>query len=315
MSSLYSARRRSAAAYILVAALVMPACTVSFGGRRPDREVPPRSENIVIGAFNFSESRVLAAVYEQALEAAGFDADVLSDVGPREVIEPALEQDQIDIAIEYLGAALAFVQPEALDRDHDRDGAFRLLQEALAAKGVQAFPPAPGENRNEFVVTAATAKEHNLRKLSDLQQIDSESSFGGPPECASRPLCLQGLEKTYQLEFSSFTPLDSGGPQSVAALEAGEVDVALLFTTNPAIEAGHLVALEDDRHLQPPENILPVVRSEVVEEQGERFASTLNEVTSRLTTPELRKLNAAVDIEHRTPEDAASEWLNEQGLT
>jgi osmoprotectant transport system substrate-binding protein len=306
--------RSRAAALILGLALAMPGC-VSTGRMRADLEIPARSDNIVIGAFNFSESRVLAEVYRQALELNGFETDVLSDVGPREVIEPALEQHQIDMAIEYLGAALTFLDPDALQEERDVERAYRLLEQAFSTRGVQTLPPAPGENRNEFVVTAETAQEHGLRTLTDLQRVDSEFVFGGPPECAARPLCLQGLERTYQLEFASFIPLDSGGPQTVATLEGGEVDVALLFTTNPAIGPGRLIALRDDRHLQPPENILPVVREEVLEEQGDALVTTLNMVTRRLTTAELRTLNAMVDLQLKTPEDAASEWLTKQGIT
>ena len=294
----------------------MMSCAVNIGGsERPNDEVPPRSDNVVIGAFNFSESRVLAEVYGQALEASGFSTDVLHDVGPREVIEPALEQNQIDVAVEYLGASLAFLDPDAFATVTDRSHAYDLLRREFAAKGVRTFQPAPGENRNEFVVTSATAEENDLTKLSDLQKIDSNIVFGGPPECVARPLCLQGLERRYQLEFDSFLPLDAGGPQTVAALDAGEVDIALLFTTNPAIADGRLVALRDDRDLQPPENILPVARTEVVARYGEDFVATMDAVTRLLTTDALRSLNAEVELAQRTPEEAARDWLAEQGLT
>ena len=303
------------AASCIAVALTMASCSISVGGNRPDQEVPPRSDAIVIGAFNFSESLVLAEVYRQALESNGLRADVLSDVGPREVIEPALEQDQIDIAIEYVGAALAFLDPDALEGVTDPREAYTLLEDAFRAKGVRTLTPAPGENRNEFVVTAATADEYDLQKLSDLQKVDSDFVFGGPPECTARPLCLEGLKQAYQLEFASFIPLDSGGPQTVAALETGEVDVALLFPTNPAITEDRLVALKADRRLQPPENILPVVRDEVAADHGDALTETLDAVTERLTTEDLRKLNAEVEIAQKAPEDVAEEWLNEQGMT
>lgn len=304
-----------AASCFAMALATMVSCSISVGGDRPDQEVPPRSDAIVIGAFNFSESRVLAEVYRQALESRGFPSDVLSDVGPREVIEPALEQDQIDIAIEYLGAALAFLDPEALEGVTDPRVAYSLLEDAFGAKGVRTLTPAPGENRNEFVVTTATAEEFDLEKLSDLQKVDSDFVFGGPPECTARPLCLEGLNKTYQLEFASFIPLDSGGPQTVAALETGEVDVALLFTTNPAITEDRLIALKDDRRLQPPENILPVVRDDVADSHGDALVETIDAVTERLTTEDLRELNAEIEISQKAPEDVAEQWLKEQGLT
>lgn len=300
-------------AVLLILLLAATSC-VETGGEKADSEIPPRDPSILIGAFNFSESRVLAEVYRQALEANGFDADVLSDVGPREVIEPALEQEQIDIAIEYLGAALAFLDPDAVEDARTPQRAYELLDEAFADKNVELLSPAPGQNRNEYVVTAETAAEHDLATISDLQKVDSEMVFGGPPECPARPLCLQGLRSTYQLEFESFVPLDSGGPRTVAALETGEVDAALLFTTNPVISDERLVVLKDDRGLQPAENIVPVVRRELLEEHGRPLAATLDSVSRLLTDQELRFLNAEIDIEHKPAEAAASDWLQKHGL-
>ena len=299
---------------ILALVLLLSSC-VATGGERADAPIPERDERILIGAFNFSENQILAELYSQTLEQHGFDAHVLSNVGPREIIEPALEQEQIDIAVEYLGAALAFLDPEGLASATTRRETLASLRAAFGAKGVSVMSPAAAENRNEFVVTAETAEEFDLRSVSDLQKIDSDINFGGPPECPARPLCLEGLERTYQLEFASFVPLDSGGPQTIGALEAGDVDVALLFTTNPALTEGRLVALEDDRGLQPPENILHVIRDDVIAEYGEPFLQAMRSVTRRLTSEELRKLNTEVEIEHDTPAQAAFEWLEDQGIS
>jgi osmoprotectant transport system substrate-binding protein len=268
----------------------------------------------VIGAFNFSESQVLAEVYEHALDEAGFEAQVLENVGPREVIEPALEQDQIDVAVEYLGAALAFVDADAVAGPLTTGEALSLLRERLRERGIVPLEPAPGQNRNEIVVSAQTATENDLRAITDLQRIDGTLTFGGPAECPARPLCLQGLERLYQLDFGRFIALDTGGPLTTGALESGEVDVGLLFTTNPALAEGDLMALEDDRHLQPPENIVPVVRDEIASEHGEAFTDAIDEVTRLLTNEELRKLNAAIDLEHKSAHEAAREWLGEMGL-
>jgi osmoprotectant transport system substrate-binding protein len=115
--------------------------------------------------------------------------------------------------------------------------------------------------------------------------------FGGPPECPSRPLCLDGLENTYGLRFKEFRPLDAGGPLTVAALEGGEIDVGVLFTTSPAISVRRLVVLEDNRNLQPSENIVPVVRKEVAEAHGIEFTELVNSITKQLSTDPLRSLN------------------------
>ena len=306
--------RSAAALLVAVLALQLPACVQIGGSPRTGDDIPERTSDIVIGAFNFTESRVLAELYKQALQRRGFEAQVLENVGPREIMGPALEQDQIDLVVEYLGAALAFVDPEAAQTVGSSAEAHEALGEELSKRDVHAFALAPGQNRNEIVVSEDTAREHDLREISDLQAIDDALTFGGPPECPARPLCLQGLEDLYGLSFAGFVPLDSGGPHTVGALRAGDVDVALLFTTNPALAAGDLVVLEDDRELQPAENIVPVARKQVVEERGESFSATIDAVTSNLTNEELRELNSEVDIEHRAPSDVASDWLTVQGI-
>jgi osmoprotectant transport system substrate-binding protein len=142
----------------------------------------------------------------------------------------------------------------------------------------------------------------------------SELVFGGPPECPERPLCLGGLEDRYGLEFGAFEPLDAGGPVSVTALRSGNVDVALLFTTDAAIDQNDFVLLYDDLGLQPAENVTPVVRAEVVEAHGDGFVRVVDSVSALLTTEDLRELNARV-AEGATPKDVATAWLAEHGLS
>jgi osmoprotectant transport system substrate-binding protein len=267
----------------------------------------------VIGAFNFSESEVLAEVYRQALEAKGFDAELLGNVASREIMEPALEQAQIDMVVEYLGTALTFVDQDAASSVHSATEAKRALEEAFGSRGVEVLDPAPGQNRNEIVVTEDIADRYDLETISDLAPIADELTFGGPPECPGRPLCLVGLKKTYGLTFKAFQPLDSGGPVTVAALEGKEIDVALLFTTTPQITTDRLVVLEDDRHLQPAENIVPVIRRGVVD-HNESIVDALDRVTSHLTDEALREINQAASIEHSPVATVAAQWLRKEGL-
>jgi osmoprotectant transport system substrate-binding protein len=256
----------------------------------------------------------LAEVYAAALRDAGTDAEVLGEVASREIMEPALEQSQVDLVPEYLGTVLTFLGGERLDADTTVAQARRALASAFAERGIRVMEAAPGQNRNEIVVTEAFAAEHSLENISDLEDVDQDVAFGGPAECLSRPLCMVGLEGLYGLKFRDFTVLDSGGPATVAALTGGEVDVALLFTTNPQISERGLVVLEDDRHLQPPENVVPVVRADTVAALGLEALSAVDRVTARLSNEALRDLNGLVEIEGMTPAAAAGSWLDSQDL-
>jgi osmoprotectant transport system substrate-binding protein len=117
------------------------------------------------------------------------------------------------------------------------------------------------------------------------------------------------LEETYGLEFAEFRSLDTGGPITVEALETGEIDVGILFTTNPAIPANDLVPLEDDLGLQPHENVVPIVRTEVIDRFGEELVVLVDSVSAKLTTDELRDLNERVEQFGSSPATAATEWL------
>ena len=106
--------------------------------------------------------------------------------------------------------------------------------------------------------------------------------------------CLLGLKQVYGLRFRVFIPLDAGGPLTLQALQAGDIGVALLFSTDPAITADHLVVLADDRGLQPAENVVPLVRRDAVARYGPRLLAVLDTVSARLTTGSLRALDARV---------------------
>ena len=162
-------------------------------------------------------------------------------------------------------------------------------------------------------VTRRTAERLNVRTLSEMGQAAPELTFGGPPECSTRPYCLAGLERVYGLRFKEVVPLDAGGPLTRQALREGGVDVALMFTSDPAIGREGFVELADDRRLQPADNVTPLVRTEVLARAGPGLAQVVDSVSGRLTTDELRALNAMVEGGADVPAVAAS-WLKAQGL-
>jgi osmoprotectant transport system substrate-binding protein len=124
--------------------------------------------------------------------------------------------------------------------------------------------------------------------------------------------CLQGLKSTYGIEFKEFKPLDAGGPLTVAAVESGQVDVGLLFSTDAQIAAKGFVLLEDDKKLQAADNVIPVVRQDVHDKAG--FAARINDISKKITTEKLTALNGKVSIDKRDPADVAREFLKAEGL-
>ena len=297
--------RRTAAALCVGALVLGSAC-------RDPVESPPLPEStIVIGAFDFTEGAILASLYSQVLTSEGFDVSV-ETVATREIMEPALEQGHIDLVPEYQGTLLRFLRPLTdVGTFPDQRAA---LDVALETRGLVALESSPGQNQNVIVVTTQTASDLGLSKISDLKRVAGDLTFGGPPECPARPLCLLGLEDEYGLRFANFVPLDAGGPLTLAALVGGEIDVGLLFGTDPAIDRDGLAVLEDDQDLQPKENIVPVLRRAVLTENGDDLSDPLDELSAHLTTETLRQLNSQVLDVGLSPEEAAHHWLDEKGF-
>ena len=268
---------------------------------------------IDVASFDFPESMLLGEIYSQALEGAGYKVNRHIGLGSRELVMPALTQQVVDLAPEYLGTALHFASLGELEPSADQRATRALLDEVMKERGVTLLASAPGQNQNGFAITNDLAERLDLSAISDLADVDEGLMFGGPPECPQRLYCLMGLESVYGLEFDDFLATDSGGPVTLSTLIAGEVDVALLFTTDPAIERYNLMLLEDDRQLQPAENVTPVIRSELIEEHGPELAFTINAVTRHLSTQELRRLNGDLESGAANLRSVAAEWLARVG--
>ncbi len=297
---------------VVLALLVLASC--SPGGRAGTGRAVTGADTVVVASFNFPESVLLAEIYGQALEGAGVPVSRRHEVGPRELMEPALEQGLVDVVPEYLGSALAYLDPGALAATLDAGGIRDRLGEILAGRGVEVLRHAPAENQNGIVVTPETAARLDLDAVSDLGPHAAGLDFGGPRECRERPFCLVGLQERYGLAFARFVPLDSAGAQTRAALASGEVDVGLLFTTDGHLARGDFVLLADDRGLQPDENVVPLVRREAAERWGDVLVQRLDAVSAALTTEVLAGLNAEVGIERESPADVAADWLDDEGL-
>ena len=299
-------RVRSAAPLVLaVAVLVAGGCSQAAQGPPPE---DPHRPTVTITSFDFLESEILAEVYGQALRQAGYPVEVVPRLGPREIVEPALEQGRVDLVPGYLGSGLNFLQEQERVATADPRRTHALLQQGLAARGLRALDYAPAQDRNGFVVTGTMARRHQLERISDLRPIASQLTFGGPPECPGRPLCLKGLQNVYGLEFKQFQPMASRST-TAGALEMGEIDVGMLETTDANLLTHDFVQLEDDRRLQPAENVVPIVRKEILAAYGPALAGAVDAVTAQLNTRDLIHLNQRVQLQGVTPATVAAHWL------
>jgi osmoprotectant transport system substrate-binding protein len=298
----------------LVLAVACAACTTARSQAPTARGPGGGSAVITVGSFDFPESILLANLYADVLAGRGYPVRVLPDLGTRELVDPALMAGLIQLVPEYTGSALEFASIGQAHATANVAATARALATSMARRGLVTGRPAAAQDGNAIVVTAATAARYHLRTISDLARVARRLVFGGPPECPERPYCLPGLRLRYGLRFREFVPLDAGGPLTLQALTAGDINVALLFTTDPAIRARHLVVLADNRDLQPAENIVPVLRRATAHRFGPGLLAALNALSARLSVAALADLDAQVGPDGRAPRTVAERWIQAQGL-
>jgi osmoprotectant transport system substrate-binding protein len=263
---------------------------------------------MVVASFNFPESELLAAIYGLAMENAGIPVRLELNLGPREIVQPALEQGLVNLVPEYLGSALTSLEPTPAVAMSDPAAVRRELGRLLARWHVRVLASARAQDQNGLVVTRATARRLGLREVSDLARAAWRMTLAGPPECPTRPYCLPGLRAVYGLRFARFLAFETER-QRVAAVQAGVANVAVLFTTDGNLATGDLALLTDDRGLQPAENVVPVISAAAVRRYGKRLIDAVNAVSARLTSDGLTFLNWRIEGARKNILAEARGWL------
>ncbi len=307
--------RRRLAVLVLAAVVVAGACTAGDpSGTGPERSAPDGT--VVVASFDFAESRLLAEIYAQALEARGVTVQRELDLGSRELVWPALRQGHVDLVPEYAGSALDAAEALAGSgdgRDRNDAGAAAVaarLRAVVEPWGLTVLRPAAASNENVVAVTEAFARRHDLVTVGDLAAVAPGATLGGPVECPVRPRCLVGLGETYGLDFGRFVPL-AGEDLVRRALEDGVVDAGVLFATDASLASSGLVVLEDDRGLQSADNVVPVLRAPAATPE---VVAVLDDVSARLRTADLRLLDWRLANAGTTEAAEARAWLVRQGL-
>lgn len=319
---------RTATVLMLVGALALSSCgsggtaTVT-SSKLPTGQPGQGKPAVTIGTKNFTEQVILGQLYTQALRAKGFTINLKPGIGPTEVVSPALIRGLIDMYPEYTGVIVSVVQ--AMDTLAVPGGSVagstqppRTPQEAYdIAKKYEAslhfamLNMTPFYNTDVIVTTQAFARKHDLTSLGDLKRLKSFTN-AGPPENATRYQGVLGMRQAYGLTNAIFVPMKIG--TQYAALDSGKVETIAGFTTDPQLGSDRYVELADPKNIFGFQNVAPVIAEDVLEQQGPDFARTLNAVSATLTTPAMRRLNAQVVLDKRSPAEVAKQFLASNGL-
>ena len=255
-----------------------------------------------------SESSILAYVYGKALEHDGYTVTYKVNLGTREVVAPALKSGQIDLYPGYAATDLEYWDQSKGLATGDVTATATQLNQYLSQNQLIALTPSAAVDQNAFAMTKANSQKYNATKLSDLASIGNQLVLGAGPECPTRPYCQPGLKSTYGITFKDFKPLDTDGPLTRAAFANGTIQVGLVFSSDGDLNAKGLVVLQDDKHLEAADNVVPIMRQAAATDE---VKTLLNNIDAKLTTADLVTMNSQVSIQHQDPDAVAVAYLQQ----
>ena len=278
---------------------------------------------IIIGSQQYYSNEIIAELYAQMMEKTGLTVTRQYQIGQREVYLPELEAGKIHVIPEYGGNLLEYYSktsasggPTAAtatatssraagDTTSIQDTLLRTLPHSLTV-----LNPAEATDQDSLTVTKATAQAHSLTSIGDLASLGRSVTIAANSEFTTRPYGPKGLKAVYGVD-ASVTPVeDSGGPLTVKALTDGTVDVADIYSSDPAIRAKNLVILSDPQMLILPQNVTPLVSASL----PAIAATAINRVSALLTPDELRSLNQRSTGEKLSSKTIATDWLTSKKL-
>jgi osmoprotectant transport system substrate-binding protein len=304
---------RHTLALLVALVLVLAGCG---GGDDTDtstgaRAGPPQGPPIRIGSKNFTEQTILGELYRQALEAKGFEVVLKPVIGSSEIIHRALRRGSLDMYPEYVGVLLSEVA-EVRARPRSAAAAYKLAKAYEKRAGFTMLAESRLSDANALGVMPSFARRHRLRTIADLRRLPGTVKISALSEFSTRFEGLKGLRDVYDLHNLRVTVVPSDG--RYPALDSGMVDVASVFTTDAQLAADKYMVLADPRGLFASGHVAPIVSDKALAAHGPDLEAAINAVTNVLTTPAMRRMNAAVDLSHRSPAAVAGEFLRAQRL-
>lgn len=285
---------------LLLAGLLFAAC----------RPAPPN--RIVVGSKNFTEQVILGELVAQHLEArTGLRVDRRFYLSGTYICHQAILAGRIDLYVEYTGTALTAILKDT--PGGSPVDVYRRVKAAYAERfGLEATEPLGFNNTFAIIIRGEDARRLNLRALSEAAAHTPTWRAGFGYEFMERPDGFAGLAETYRLGFASPPRIMDLG-LLYRALKEKQVDLVAGNSTDGLIDALDLVVLEDDRNYFPPYEAVPIIRQEALAGHP-ALRTALAELAGRISAAEMRRLNYALDGEHRDLKEVVREFLRAKGL-
>ncbi|MGO1977522.1 ABC transporter substrate-binding protein [Brachybacterium tyrofermentans] len=276
------------------------------GGGSSDGGGSADAGTIVVGSQAYYSNEIIAELFAQVLEKAGLTVDRQYQIGQREVYLPELESGALDVMPEYTGNLLQNYEPDAESASPEE--IHSALSEVLP-DGLRLLPFAEATDQDSYTTTSDFASSNSLTTIADLAGI-KDLKIAANSEFEVRPYGPEGVKTVYGVDVTVVPVEDGGGPLTVQALTDGDVQLADLYTSDPAIIANDLVPLEDPEALILPQNVVPVVSKKVDDDA----AAAITTVIEALSADDLVELNRRSVEDQASSADIAKGWLGEKGL-
>jgi osmoprotectant transport system substrate-binding protein len=265
---------------------------------------------ITIGDKNFAEEYVLGNLYAEALRNKGFTAKLVENIGSSELIWKAAQSGQIEMYPEYTGTLLSAVAEHKKEPTSEQ-GAYEEAKAFVEKNGFTLLEKTPFSDSDAIATLPGYAEKHHLSSIADLKPLGKSLTLGGPAEFATRFLGLEGLKAVYGV-VPTFKPFAI--ELSYKALEGGQSDAQVVFTTDGQLVGDKFKVLSDPKHLFGFQNVAPVVTKSLASREGPAFTETVNKVSKLLTVRAMQQMNKAVTIEKQSPGAVARQFLSANGL-
>jgi len=309
--------RRFLTGAVAVSAVLLAGCGNSGSSTTAGSSTPttPSAGGVVrISGQNFTEAEIVADMYAGVLTKAGYQPKVKL-VGTRDVYMATFPKS-IDVVPEYVGGIVDFLllkdDPKAkIPTESNPQQVIDAAKSQLDSAGITLLNPSNATDTNAFFVTKKYSQDNNVTKLSDLQ--GKSVVLAAAPDCEGRLDCAGGLEDKYGITITKVLPLGYASQQTYDSVQSGESQLGETSTTDGTLDSLGFVLLQDDKAIQPAQNLVPAASSSFLAAHPD-VAAPLNELMSKLTTDVLTQLNAKVAVDREKADQVAQDWLSQAGL-
>jgi osmoprotectant transport system substrate-binding protein len=280
--------------------LLLPSCS------------PSRSDRIVVGSKNFTESFLLGEIFAQQIEGhTNLKVDRRFYLAGTYICQQAILSGRIDLYPEYTGTALTAILKQ--QASGERAEVYQRVKSEYEHRFGLTLGPALGFNDTfAMEIRGEDARRLNVKTLSQAAAFAPQWRAGFGYEFMERPDGYRGLVATYGLHFAEPPRIMDLGLLA-RALKDHQIDLAGGNTTDGSIPVLGLFVLEDDRHYFPPYEAVPVIRQQTLQQYPE-VAKVLAQLSGKISDDEMQRLNYAVEGQHRDATEVAHEFLKSKNL-